>query len=168
MAAPPNGPLPACGGRWGSSVDFYTRLVYARRWPLLGRLAYTLLKLLGSEIPPSVEIGPGFTLVHGGFGVVIHPRTRIGADVKIYPGVTLGRADIHRPMEQSAFEGIVVEDGAILAPGSKVLCKTGVLRVGRGAVLGANAVLLESIGDGEIWAGVPARKVGRRTEQGWG
>ncbi len=145
-------------------MDFYTRLVYARRWPLVGRLAYYALKLLGSEIPHSVEIGPGFTLVHGGFGVVIHPRTRIGADVKIYPGVTLGRADIHIPIEQSAFEGIQIEDGAILSPGSKVLCKAGVLRVGRGAVLGANAVLLEDLPDGEIWAGVPARKVGMRTE----
>ncbi len=141
-------------------MDFYTRLVYARRWPLVGRLAYYLLKLLGSEIPRGVEIGPGFTLVHGGFGVVIHPRTRIGANVKIYPGVTLGRADIHIPIAQSAFEGIQIEDGAILSPGSKVLCKSGVLRVGRGAVLGANAVLLEDLPEGEIWAGVPARKVG--------
>jgi len=145
--------------------DLYTLLVYARRWPLFGPVAYYKLKLLGAEIPCSVEIGEGFTLVHGGFGVVIHPKTRIGRNVKIYPGVTLGRADIHLPMEQSKFEGIEIGDEVILSPGSKVLCKEGVLRVGRGTVLGANAVLLESTGEGEMWAGLPAKRVGKRA--GW-
>ncbi len=136
-------------------------LVYARRRPLIGKLAYYALKaIFGAEIPRSVVIGPDFDLVHGGFGVVIHPRTRIGARVKIYPGVTLGRADIHRPMSESRFEGIEIEDNVILAPGAKVLCKDGVLRVGRGTVIGANAVLLQSTGENEIWAGVPARKIG--------
>jgi serine O-acetyltransferase len=46
-----------------------------------------------------------------------------------------------------------------------VLCKEGVLHVGRGTVLGANAVLLDSTGEGETWAGLPARKVGQR--EGW-
>jgi len=142
--------------------DLPTRLVYLRRLPLIGRLAYYALKLLGVEIPVSVKIGAGFELAHGGFGVVIHPQTVIGAHVKVYPGVTLGRADIYRPISASAFEGILVEDDVILAPGAKVLCKHGVLRLGRGSVVGANAVLLESTGDGEIWAGVPARCIGHR------
>jgi serine O-acetyltransferase len=139
-----------------------TRLVYARKGPVLGRLAYYLLKLLGVEIPRQVPIGPGFELAHGGVGVVVHSRSTIGANVKIYPGVTLGRADIYRPMEQSRFEGILIEDDVILAPGAKVLCKEGVLRVGRGTVIGANAVLLQSTGEYEIWAGAPARRVGMR------
>jgi serine O-acetyltransferase len=145
-------------------MDTYSRLVYARKG-LFGRLAYLMLKLLGSEIPHSVKIGKGFILVHGGFGVVIHPNTTIGDGVKIYPGVTIGRADIHLPIEQSKFESIEIGDEVILSPGSKVLCKEGVLRVGRGTVLGANAVLLESTGEGEVWAGMPAKKVSLR--EGW-
>lgn len=145
-----------------SCPDVFTCLVYARRWPVLGLLAYYLLKLLGAEIPRPVVIGAGFLLVHGGFGVVIHPRTHVGQRVKIYPGVTIGRADIHRPMSASRFEGVVIEDDVILSPGAKVLGKEGVLRVGRGTVVGANAVLLESTGEEEVWAGVPARCVGRR------
>jgi serine O-acetyltransferase len=143
-------------------MDFYTRLVYARNWPVLGRLAYHILKMLGVEIPRSVQVGKAFELAHGGFGVVVHSRTMIGDRVKIYPGVGLGRADIHRPMSQSRFEGLVIEDDVILAPGSKVLCKEGVLRVRRGTVLGANAVLLQSTGEWEIWAGIPARCTGKR------
>jgi serine O-acetyltransferase len=143
--------------------DFHTSLVYARKWPVVGRLAYYALKLLGAEIPLSVKIGPDFELEHGGFGVVIHSHSEIGSRVKVYPGVTLGRADIHRPITQSLFKGILIEDDVILCPGSKILCKEGILRVGRGSVVGANAVLLESTGENEIWAGIPARRVGFRT-----
>jgi len=142
--------------------DFHTSLVYARNWPILGKLAYYLLKLLGAEIPRSVQIGEGFQLEHGGFGVVIHSKTRIGKQVKVYPGVTVGRADIFRPMSASRFEGVVIEDGAILCPGAKILCKEGVLIVGKGTVIGANAVLLQSTGEGELWAGLPAHCVGKR------
>lgn len=142
--------------------DLPTTLVYARSLPLFGKLAYYLLKLLGVEIPRSVAIGRDFELAHGGVGVVIHSRATIGDRVKIYPGVTLGRADIHLPIEQSRFEGIVVEDDVILSPGAKVLCKEGVLRVRRGSIVGANAVLLESTGEEEIWVGVPARCIGKR------
>lgn len=142
--------------------DIYSRLVYARRNPWLGGIAYFTLKLLGVEIPRPVIVGENLELAHGGFGVVIHPNTRIGKRVKIYPGVTLGRADIYRSAAQSKFEGIVVEDDAILCPGAKILCKQGVLRIGRGSVVGANAVLLESTGEDEIWAGMPAKCVGKR------
>jgi serine O-acetyltransferase len=142
--------------------DMYTKLVYARQNRLMGGLAYYTLKLLGAELPRSVPVGHDFELVHGGFGVVVHSRSKIGNRVKIYPGVGLGRADIYRPMAQSRFEGIIIEDDVILSPGAKVLCKEGVLRVAQGTVVGANAVLLESTGEWEIWAGMPARCVGRR------
>lgn len=145
--------------------DLYTSLVYARGWPVLGQLSYFLLKLLGVEIPRSVKIGKDFLLEHGGFGVVIHSNTTIGNRVKIYPGVTVGRADIYRPISRSRFKGIVIEDDVILCPGARVLGKDGVLRVARGTVVGANAVLLQSTGENEIWAGVPARCIGFREDE---
>jgi serine O-acetyltransferase len=83
---------------YNSGMSFYEFLVYARKNPIFGKLAYFGLKLLGVEIPISVAIGPGFLLHHGGVGVVIHPKTMIGARVGIYPGVTLGRADVYRPV----------------------------------------------------------------------
>jgi len=142
--------------------DLYTALVYARKRFIVGSLAYYALKLLGAEIPREVPVGEGFEMAHGGFGVVIHSRAEIGKRVKIYPGVTIGRADIYRPAGNSLFVGVVIEDDVILCPGAKVLCKEGVLRVRRGSVIGANAVLLESTGEEEIWAGVPARCIGKR------
>jgi serine O-acetyltransferase len=127
-----------------------------------GRIAYFTLKILGIEIPGSVLIGKDIELAHGGFGIVIHPKSTIGDRVKMYPGVTLGRADIHLPIDRSKFEGIVIEDDVVLASGAKVLCKEGTLRVSQGTVIGANSVLLNSTGENEIWAGVPAKRIGER------
>jgi serine O-acetyltransferase len=36
------------------------------------------------------------------------------------------------------------------------------LVVGKGTVVGANAVLTQSTGEYEIWAGIPASKIGAR------
>jgi serine O-acetyltransferase len=144
--------------------DFYTSLVYARRSPLFGKFAYICLKLLGAEIPRPVKIGQDFLLLHGGFGVIIHPWTTIHDRVHIYPGVTLGRADVHHPIEKSAFKGFEIEDDVILCSGAKILGRNGVLRLGRGTIVAANAVLLESTAENEIWGGVPARCIGKRDE----
>lgn len=65
-------------------------------------------------------------------------------------------------MDRSRLEGILVEDDVILCPGAKILCKEGVLRVAKDTVVGANAVLLQSTGENDIWAGVSARKIGKR------
>ncbi len=142
--------------------DLITSLAYASRKPLVGPLAYYLMKLLGVELPRSVPIGTKLEIAHGGFGIVIHSKSQIGNQVKIYPGVNLGRSDIHKPMSESQFKGIVIEDDVILSPGSKVLCKEGFLHVRRGTVLGANSVLLQSTGENEIWAGMPAKCIGKR------
>jgi len=145
--------------------DLITSLAYASKKPLIGPLAYYALKFLGVELPRPVQIGADLEIAHGGFGVVVHSRAALGNRVKLYPGVVLGRADIHQPASVSRFEGIIIEDDVILSPGCKILCKEGVLRVGRGTVVGANAVLLESTGEWEIWAGIPARCVGQRVDE---
>jgi serine O-acetyltransferase len=144
--------------------DLPTLLVYTRNSPIFGRLSYYLLKLLGIEIPLSVQVGENLELAHGAVGLVVHSSSVIGDRVKIYPGVTLGRADIYRSMEESRFERILIEDDVILAPGAKVLCKEGTLIVGRRSMVAANAVLLQSTGEAEIWAGVPAKCIGKRED----
>jgi serine O-acetyltransferase len=141
------------------------------RSPSTRRLSYKGLKLLGVDIPPSVEIGDNLRLPHGAFGLVIHATTKIGNNVKLFQGVTLGFADEHLPREEISdrlattkpLGQILVEDDVVIGAGAKVLFKLGqTLTVGRGAVIGANAVVLSSVPPGEIWAGVPARRVGAR------
>lgn len=48
--------------------------------------------------------------------------------------------------------------GCIIWTGAKVLCKDGILTVGKNTVIAANAVLTQSTGDNEIWAGIPDKK----------
>lgn len=115
------------------------------------------------ELPSSVKIGESLRLPHGAFGLVVHPSTIIGNRVKLYQGVTLGRADVHLPRSQvRAGGGIIIEDDALIAAGAKVLFKGGTtVVIGKGAVVAANAVVVSSIPSMEIWGGIPAKKIGQ-------
>lgn len=137
------------------------KMVYARKNRLVRELTLLLANL---EIHPQTAVGAGLVLQHRGMGTVIHPSTEIGSGVTLYHQVTVGRKDGHVPGHLSPMEKIVIGDGAILYPGAKVLGGAGVTRVGRNTIIAANAVLTQSTGDNEIWAGMPAKKVGDRTD----
>lgn len=137
------------------------RLVALRRFKL-ARLAAMPLNL---SVPAGVRVGSDLKLVHYGFGTVIYPEVSIGDRVRIYHQVTIGRKDAHLTREQSPFEWLEIGDDVVLFPGCKVLGGAGVTRIGNGTIVGANAVLLNSTGENEIWAGNPARLVGHRTDR---
>ena len=133
-------------------------MIKLSRKRIIGKIGEVGLTLLGVSIPREVKIGKGVNFVHNAPGTIIHPDTIIKDNVKIYQGVTLGRADIHRSFEESKMKGILIEEGAIICAGAKILCKGGILKVGKNTIIGANSVLTQSTGDNEIWAGVPAKK----------
>lgn len=132
-----------------------------------GRLAYIALKALGVEIPPQVRLGKGFTLAHGGVGVVIHPDTVIGDDVWVFQGVTLGRGDQYLARNEPDARdtprgGIVVGNRVTIGANAVVLFRSGqTVVIGDDAIVGANSTVLQSIPAGEIWAGSPAHFVKR-------
>ena len=141
-------------------------LVRAQRIPVVGRLVVRqLLRLQGTDIPHQT-LRPGRLLVlqHGG-RVVVHASTRIGDDVVILQGATIGRGDLWQEPAPD-YGGVVVEDGVIIGAGAVVLVSRGTLTLGRGSVVGANAVLTRSTGPHEIWAGNPATCRGLRPGAG--
>jgi len=139
------------------------RLIANRRRSVIGPMAHRMLRMMsGIEVPDDVEIGSGLVVHHHGFGLVVHQFTTIGDRVHLFQGVTIGRSDVWMSRADSDFEGIDIEDDVWICAGAKVVGGAGRLRVGRGTVVGANAVLLESTGEWEIWAGSPARCVGHR------
>ena len=142
------------------------RLIELRRRPLVGKLVHRILRVVsGIEMPDDVEIGRDLVVHHHGFGLVVHHFTTIGDRVHLFQGVTIGRSDVWVPRAASAFEGVDIGDDAWICAGAKVVGGAGRLRVGNGTIVGANAVLLESTGEWEIWAGSPARLVGHRTRE---
>ncbi|HEY6531135.1 MAG TPA: hypothetical protein VIY72_02440 [Acidimicrobiales bacterium] len=135
------------------------RLIALQRSRILGPTAKQLLLALRSlDFPANVRYGTDLRFKHGGAGVVVHPLTVIGDRVTIYHRVTIGQSNPEG--EEYAFGGITIEDDVILAAGCFVLGGDEPLVVRRGTVVGAGAVLLQSTGEGEVWAGVPARPIG--------
>jgi serine O-acetyltransferase len=144
-------------------MSLQDRLLRASRLPVIGRAAYFALKALGVEFPRSVEwVGP-IELAHGAVGLVLHRATRMGSHITLLPGVVIGRADAHEPLDPAAGGRVVIGDHVVVGAGAKVLFRSGEeLVIGAGTVIGANSVLLTSTGEGEVWAGAPARRVGAR------
>ncbi|MDO4254171.1 MAG: hypothetical protein Q4C81_03350 [Kocuria sp.] len=127
----------------------------------LARLAVIPLNL---SIPAEVRIGEDLKLMHYGFGTVIYPEVTIGNRVRIYHQVTIGRQDAHLQRKDSPFGHLEIGDDVVLFPGCKVLGGAGITRIANGTIVGANSVLLNSTGENEIWAGIPARRVGYRDD----
>jgi serine O-acetyltransferase len=146
-------------------MSLQDRLLRLSRMPGVGRLGYFGLKVLGVEFPRTVEVDGPVELAHGAVGLVVHRDTRVGAHVTFLPGVVVGRADSWIPPEQASRPGgrVVIGDHVTLGAGAKVLFASGQeLVVAEGTVIGANAVLRESTRPYEIWAGIPARRIGVR------
>lgn len=108
-----------------------------------------ILLVFRCVVPRRCEIGEGTELGYGGIAVVIHERSQIGRHVMISPCVTIGG--------RSGMFGVpVIEDDVFIGAGAKIL---GEVRIGRRAMVGANAVVLQSVPAGAIVAGVPARVI---------
>jgi serine O-acetyltransferase len=106
--------------------------------------------IFGLEVPARLQIGPGLVVPHT-IGTILGAGY-IGTNVTIYQQVTLGAklADFEYDLTQRPH----VEDGALITAGAKII---GPVRIGRGAVVGANAVVLEDVPDYHLAVGVPAR-----------
>jgi len=100
----------------------------------------------GIDIHPGALIGPRFFLDHG-TGVVIGETCVIGANVKIYQGVTLGAISTRRADgSQERKRHPTLEDDVTIYAGATILGGTTV--IGRGSVIGGNVWLTQSVEPG--------------------
>jgi serine O-acetyltransferase len=128
------------------------RLLRLQRFRILRKLCREVLYLYGCDLPYGVQIGHRVQISHRGLGVVIHPRTTIEDDVTIFHGVTIGRAAANKPMGP-----ILVGRGAIIGAGAVVLSGESGRVIGNGARIGANSVVTCDVPPHETWVGIPAR-----------
>lgn len=116
--------------------------VSLRRWVVLQHRFWSCVS--GADIPLNCQIGGGLLLPHPN-GVVIHPRAKVGPNCLLFQQVTLGAL---RGEDAPVLEGHV-DVGA----GAKLL---GNIRIGKHALVGANAVVLIDVPSGATAVGVPA------------
>ncbi|MDQ6776204.1 MAG: serine O-acetyltransferase [Actinomycetota bacterium] len=112
----------------------------------------------GIEIHPAAEIGDGLFIDHG-MGVVIGETVRIGNDVTLYQGVTLGGTGFATGKRHPT-----VEDNVTIGSGAKLL---GPINVGHGSKIGANSVVIHDVPANSTVVGNPGHPVrveGRRPE----
>lgn len=124
--------------------------LYRKGVPVLPRLLYVFNRIVFSIVlPPSVTLGKNVLFAYSGLGIVIHARCRIGNGVTISQHVTLGGRSGLRDVP-------VVEDDVLIGAGAKVL---GPVRIGRGAAIGANSVVLHDVPPFATVVGIPGRVI---------
>ena len=100
----------------------------------------------GIDIHPGASIGTHFFIDHG-TGVVIGETCKIGNNVKLYHGVTLGARSFAKDESGQIVRGTKrhpdVEDNVTIYPNSTIL--GGETTIGEGSTIGANVFLMHSI-----------------------
>lgn len=135
-----------------AAMVWYRMMQGSRRWRLVPVEMFcnkANAVFCGCIIGRGAEFGPGFVLIHSN-GVVINGTVRGGRDVKIEHQVTIGAEKRQAP---------VLGDDIFLGAGCKIL---GSIRVGDGARVGANAVVLADVPAHSTVVGIPARVVRQR------
>ena len=125
------------GNPWGLLLKKMTVLRY-RFWSVV----------TGADIPLNCQIGGGLLLPHPN-GIVIHPDAEIGPNCLIFQQVTIGTRNGMGPP--------VIGGHVDIGAGAKIL---GAVKVGDGACIGANAVVLQDVPPGMTAVGIPAKIIG--------
>lgn len=95
----------------------------------------------GIDIHPGANIGKCFFIDHG-TGIVIGETAKIGSNVKIYQGVTLGALSVSKEKAKEKRHP-TIEDDVIIYANATIL--GGNTTIGKGAVIGGNVWITESI-----------------------
>lgn len=105
--------------------------------------------LTGCDIHPGADIGAPFFIDHG-TGVVIGETAKVGKNVRIYQGVTLGgssfRNDKNGNLIRDCKRHPTVEDDCVIYAGATIL--GGETVVGKGSIIGGNVWLTHSVPPG--------------------
>ena len=125
------------------------RWLMRHRIPIIGAVLQRLAEVwTGISIPPETTIGPGLLIHHFG-GIVINGDAVLGAACTLHHGVTIGNRVPCGPSPK-------LGDRVLIGVGAAVL---GDIIIGNNVEVGANAVVLRSVPDRGVAAGIPARVV---------
>ena len=139
--------------------------LYRLDLPLLARIVAELAHgQTGIDIHPGAQIDAGFFIDHG-TGVVIGETAVIGKRVRLYQAVTLGAKRFPTDAEGNLQKGLprhpLVEDDVVIYAGATIL---GRVTLGKGATIGGNVWITESVPAGASVTQAVLRQDGQR----WG
>jgi serine O-acetyltransferase len=106
-----------------------------------------------NSLPPGASVSPDVELGHHGLGTVIHPNVEIGRRVKIWHNVTIAT----RAGSKSPYRVIVEDDVKIGANAVIISPHRKDLRIGRGARIGAGAVVSRDVPPGSTVVSAPVQ-----------
>ena len=104
----------------------------------------------GIEIHPGAKIGRRLVIDHG-MGIVIGETAEVGDDVLLYHGVTLGGTGKDQGKRHPT-----IGHNVLIGCGAKIL---GPFKVGDGARIAANSVVLSEVPENATAVGIPAQVV---------
>ena len=122
--------------------------LYNKKIFLLARIISQLARFFtGIEIHPGAKIGKGLFIDHG-TGVVIGQTAKIGDNVTMFHGVTLGGTGNEKTKKRHPTIG----NNVFIGSGAKIL---GNINIGNNVKIGANAVVLNDVEEGRTVVGIP-------------
>jgi serine O-acetyltransferase len=134
-------------------IHHLSHKLWKANWRLLARFISQLSRFMtGIEIHPGATIGKHLFLDHG-MGIVIGETARIGDDVTIYHGVTLGGTS-----SEDVIRHPQIGNDVIIGAGAQVL---GPVNIGEGVRIGSNAVVVKDVNAHATMVGVPAREASK-------
>ena len=125
---------------------------------LLARIISQFSRFLtGIEIHPAAKIGKNLFIDHG-MGVVIGESSKIGNDVTLYHGVTLGgiSPSEHSEEQRNIKRHPTLMDNVIVGSSAQIL---GPITIGKYARIGANTVVLKNVPENATMVGNPAKNI---------
>lgn len=135
----------------------------ARAGGWLARLCLPVMKLLhriatqlaAVDFSWQTEVGAGFALTHG-WGAVVTPGARIGRNVTLFHGATLGRRDRVGAGGERQIGYPTLEDEVWVGPHAIIV---GAVTIGRGSRIAGGAFVTEDVPPHSVVSGNPGRVV---------
>lgn len=144
-------------GNEGLAIKLYRIGNWAvkKRIPIIPGFMTRLNRLVCScDIPSETVIGRSTSFVHNGLGCVVNADAIIGENCRIYQNVSIaGRNGRGAP---------IIGNNVFIGAGA---CILGGVKIGDGASIGANAVVISDVPAFSVAVGIPAKIVKNKTSQ---
>ena len=145
----------------GAKAVFFhniSHFFYKAGFDLVARIISQSIRFFtGIEIHPGAKIGKNLFIDHG-MGVVIGETAEIGNNVTIYHAVTLGGSSPSIESEKQRYEKRhpSIGNDVVIGSGAQII---GPVKVGNGARIASNAVVVKDVDENTTMVGIPAKAV---------